>query len=163
MEQLAYLGIGLAGMVIFLLAVKAAFIALAVWYELAFPDFMKRVTETYQTRKRTAILTGAVNVFLLLLIIAIMLNRDPLVIFGFLLAAAFIALSAAAYMPAYRILGHRLSKSAQDQPEWHVLIKGGVLAEAAFLLPLFGQLLSCYTLLRGTGAVILTAIATRRD
>lgn len=160
MEQLAYAGMGMAGIVLVLLAVKAGYIAMALWYELSRPRLAERVHEIYVSRGLLALVVGTVNAFFLFLITVSLLDHEPLALLGLLSLAGCAALSVAAYAAAYRNLALRLGDGKADLP---TRLRAALLMEAAFLVPVFGQALSAYTLLRGLGALTLALLALKKE
>ncbi|MBI2425399.1 MAG: hypothetical protein HYV27_21415 [Candidatus Hydrogenedentes bacterium] len=164
MDKFAYLGMGITGMAVLLFAYKAATIALAIWYELAYPGFCARVHGLYTARKRLSLVVGLVNSIFFFIIVGVLFSVEGggLAIPGFTVIGIYAALSVAAYGAAYRDLGQRLDAGELEFAPVRALIRGGILVEIAFLVPLYGQAMSLYTLFRGLGAVIIALLTQRR-
>ncbi|MCC6698965.1 MAG: hypothetical protein IT365_25305 [Candidatus Hydrogenedentes bacterium] len=168
MEQLVKtLGLGGFCLAIFtILAVlaitKLASLAAALWLDGRFPEISDAMLRAFHERPGHCYLVGVVNLVVGLLIVLILLVSKIFALFGLILLVSIFVLGFAAYFVTYREVG----RFAQLRPGWDTrtgsLVTGALVAEAAFLVPVLGQVLSVASLLRGFGAVTSTLVSRRR-
>lgn len=168
MEQLVKtLGFGGFCLAIFaILAVmaitKLASLAAALWLDGRFPEISDAMLRAFHERPGNCYFVGVVNLVFGLLIVLILLVSKIFALFGLILLVSIFVLGFAAYFVTYREVG----RFAQLRPGWDTrtgaLIAGAIVAEAAFLVPVLGQLLSIGSLVRGFGAVTTTLVSRRR-
>ncbi len=151
--------IGLLALAVLVLAVKAGFVAMALWYATTCPRSADRMLQFYQTQGRRCIVLGIVNLVVVLILISVLVATHILGILGILLFIALLAFVVAGYGAAYRSLGVRIRPESDAV---QAVLRGGIAAECAFLMPVLGQLLSLGMLLRGLGAAVLTALSARK-
>lgn len=142
-----------------LLAVKAAFVAAALWYRLRCPGAAERMYCLLQTKRSKCFWLGLANLVCGVVLALLLISTEVLGLFGLALLAFLAGCIVVGYGLAYRELGARI---APDEDGLTPMLLGGVLAETLYLLPLFGQLLSLGALVRGLGAVTLS-IWLRRE
>jgi hypothetical protein len=150
--------LGFATLLILVFTVKIGCIGLALWFEATYPAARDRMLTVYQTRRRKCIITGAVNAILGILLILFLFATKVLALPGILLLGALITLIVLGYGIAYRDFGARLAPPNPEATPRTTLL-GGLTLEAAFLAPVFGQLLALTILARGLGAVIIALLA----
>lgn len=140
----------------FALLIKVGFVGMATWFSLASPRAAERIHAHYSSRPRRCLLVGAVNIIVTGFVIIACVNIPALAWLGFLLLAGLLVISVLGYGPAYQELGQRIpgGGGAFLVPT----LRGGILAECAFITPIAGQLLSVYIWIRGVGAVVLTLL-----
>ena len=160
---LAGSSLGTVGFLCGVLALKVSFIGMALWVRAMYPQAAERILETYQRPGNRCFWVGFVNGVLGAFVAVTLMATGVLSPLGFLLAAGLLALIALGYGAAYRNLGLRLFPLVEVKSSALNLVAGGAVAEAAFLFPLLGQLLSLGVLFRGLGAAVLVMLAMRRD
>ena len=141
---------------------KVGFIGMAVWFEVSYPQASKRMAGLYRDNGKKCILVGLVNLVAGIALVLLLLATKVLGLLGLLLFAVLVALCTIGYAVAYLNLGLRLGMNGADTSPARAIIKGGVAAESAFMVPILGQLLSLGMLLRGLGAVALEILGRRR-
>lgn len=154
--------LGVIAALLVVLAVKAACIAMALWLETAAPAFMTRARHAYQARGKRCFVLGVINGVLLFVLFAVFVNAQikPLGLLGVVILAGTVAAALTGYMLAYRDLGERL-RGERGWSAQRTTVIGGLVAEVAFLTPVFGQIFSIGVLFRGLGATI-SAVLSRR-
>ncbi len=152
----------LAGLLV-LLAIKVGFVGMAAWFTRSFPAVTARALEQYKTRGERSFLWGLSVLFVTVLIILALLSSKTLGFLGILLAVCLLGFVAAGYTTAYLNLGQRLTEGSEPGSHTRTILLGGIAAEAAFLMPLLGQLLSLGMLCRGLGAVISALPQSRQN
>ncbi|MBI5092705.1 MAG: hypothetical protein HZB26_09730 [Candidatus Hydrogenedentes bacterium] len=152
--------LGLAALLILVLVAKIGCIGFGLWYEATYPGARDRMLAVYQTRRRKCLIVGAVNAIVGALLIVFLVATKVLGLVGILLAGTLIAFVVIGYGVGYRDLGARLASPAPETP-WRTTLLGGLVAEAAFLAPIAGQVLALIMLFRGLGAVIITLMARK--
>ncbi|MCC6486359.1 MAG: hypothetical protein IT364_02575 [Candidatus Hydrogenedentes bacterium] len=168
MEQLVKtLGLGGFCLAIFTILVvlavtKLASLAAALWLDGRFPEMSDAMLQAFLESRGRCILAGAVNLLFGIPIALALLQIRPLALFGLILLVSIYVLGFVAYVVTYRAVG----RIAQFHPAWDTrtgsLVSGAIVAEAAFLVPVLGQLLSIASLVRGFGAVTTTLVSRRR-
>jgi hypothetical protein len=160
---LAGLSLGAVGLLCALLAIKAGFIGMAVWFHAWWPHAGERVHQMYQWRGAKCFWLGAINTVVGLFVAALMIASGTLTLIGLLLITALLALATTGYAAAYLNLGLQLISPAGSQSKVRTVVLGGIVTELSFLVPVLGQILSLGVLFRGLGAAVLALMAWRRD
>lgn len=142
--------------------IKAGFIAFAVWFEANHPEATQEMVDLYRDKGGKCALVGVIDLVAGLILVLLLLATEVLGILGVLLFVALVALAAIGYAVAYLNFGQRLAANGAVDSQTRAMVRGGVAAETAFLVPILGQLLSLGMLLRGMGAAALVIIAHRR-
>ncbi len=81
---------------------------------------------------------------------------------GLLLLLSYLWLALLSYTVVYREIGSDLFEDLGANRELKVTLYGGIVAEAAFLTPVLGQLCSIVLFIRSLGAVTLAILGHRR-
>jgi hypothetical protein len=138
------------------LALKAAFIAFAVWYAATRPERTARLAETVRDAGMKCLLLGIAGFLAILLVIAVLLNLGPLALVGIILFGYLFWTMLTAFSVAYVNLGLRLTGDlAGERSLVKAAALGGVVCEGLFLVPFFGQVIRVITIFKGLGAMIL--------
>jgi len=139
---------------------KAALIAAAVWLDITWPALCARAVSHYQERPRRCYVAGLINAafgtFLALLLIA----TKVLAIVGLLMLVVLAFLVVLGFATSYRAAARRLDPDGIDALRG--LVRGGIVTELVFLLPLLGQVYHLNVLVRGLGAATLAMLQRRR-
>ncbi len=159
---LAAVSLGVLAILGLLAIRKVGFVGMAIWIEATYPQAIAQMTELYRTKGRKCVLVGLVDLLAGLLLVLVLLNAKVLGILGILLFLALCYLVIMGAATAYLNLGLRLSANGAYTTQTKAMLKGGIAAECAFLVPILGQLLALGMLLRGTGAVGLTLLSRAR-
>jgi len=144
------------------LTLKAGFIAMAVWLDLASPATSKRIVEAYKQPGSRLFWMGVLNAVLGGLIGVLLMVTTVLAPVGIIWLALWALTGVAGYAAAYHHLGRRLRGPEATGPRWRTIALGGLVAEGAFLVPVLGQLLAVGVFFRGFGAVSQVLITRRR-
>lgn len=155
--------VGLVGVLFLWLAIRAGFIGMALWFETSYAKASEVMVDAYRTRGTRCTVIGFVNCLAGIFIVAVLSNMGPLAALGILLFLLLLALMVIGFGICYMDLGERLALSGDGNAlAWKTLF-GGLVAETAFLVPGFGQLLCLYVLFRGFGATCIGLMTLRRD
>lgn len=150
--------------VLVLLLTKAGCVAMSLWVYARTPELGQRILARYANQGRRCTVVGLVNGFVGLILALLMLKSKILALPGLLLLLLLGYAGVYAYGVVYRHLGLRLSGAPElaghVSPRTHCL--GGLAAEAAFCVPILGQILALLALFKGLGAVILAVLSSRR-
>jgi len=146
-----------------LVLVKAGFIGGGVWFTLLFPRLSGAALELYRERGKKCFFLGLLYVLVGALVAILLVATQALAIFGFALMLLLGAMVVAGYGVGYCSAGQRLAgpETVAQRPAPKTCFMGGLLAEATFLVPVLGQILSLGVLCRGVGAVGLAMLALR--
>ena len=144
------------------LMVKAGFIAFAVWFEANHPQATQEMVDLYRQKSGKCALVGVIDLVAGLILVLLLLATKVLGILGILLFLALVALAAIGYAVAYLNFGQRLAAGDAVESQTRAIVRGGLAAETAFMVPIVGQILSLGMLFRGMGAAALVIIAHRR-
>jgi hypothetical protein len=153
--------LGLLALLALALAVKAGFVAAAVWFDSTFPQAARRMLTAYQERGKRCFLVGLVNAVVVLILVPILIRTEILALLGLLLFGCLVVFIVVGYGIGYRDWGQRLEAASDSRIRQIVL--GGLVAECAFLAPILGQLLSLGMLFKGLGAVVIALLARRNN
>jgi len=143
-----------------LIAAKTGFVGAAIWFDRSYPALSGRMLKSYQTRSRRCFFLGFINVFGGVFLVLLLLNAGPWALLGIALGIALIGLAVLGYGIAYHELGLRLTDSDRFPSETACILRGGLVAETAFMAPVLGQILSLSCLFRGLGAVAMTLLSS---
>lgn len=135
---------------------KVGSVAVAVWLDALWPDYVRRMNALYSQRAGRCVLSGVVNVVLGGIVSLLLLNFKPLGLLGLLLLGCLAALWIAGCGCAYSVMGARLFPPETSSPRWKQIISGGVVVE--LLAPVLGQLFSIGVFFRGLGAAVLAMV-----
>ncbi len=152
--------LGLIGMLLFLIAIKAGTVGAATWLHATYPETARRVQRVYTERPWRCYIAGMLNAILGGLLAAGLLNLPPLALLGLALAGLLVTGAILGYAPYYAQLGERLTEGGKDPLS--SLLWGALAAEALFMAPVLGQVLSLATAVRGLGAWVLVIILRAR-
>jgi len=144
------------------LLLKVGFVGMAVWYAATFPYAHSRMLAVYQKPGQRPFWIGVVNAVIGLLVGLLLLQTGILAFFGALVLFCLGAFSIAGYSLAYASLGARIFPPTETAVQTRHIFWGGLAAEAAFLIPVFGWVLALGMLFRGLGAVVSALLAGRR-
>ncbi len=154
----------LLGFLVVVLLVKVGYVALSLWFGARYPAYGARVFDQYRSRPGRCCLVGAVNIGAGVILALLMIASQVLFLLGVLLLLAMGVVSVFAYGAAYRSLGQHLMPDTTPPKAFPVRqqLLGGIAAEAAFCMPIVGQILSLLVLVRGFGASVLALLAAPR-
>jgi len=158
------IGLGSAGQVALAVLLgcvllKVGRIGLAVWLEANFAKPIDDMVDLYRNRAGKCVLVGLIDLIAGLFVVALLLGAGPLGGLGLILFVCLVALAALGFAAAYLNLGRKLAADGAGDSPTRLIVKGGVTAEAAFLVPILGQLLELGMLFRGMGAAALVILA----
>lgn len=147
-----------------LIAIKVGFVGMSILIQHAKPEFIERASEHYRKKPRwRVIFVGLVNGVAIPLVSVLLISTQVLTLFGLLLLVAYLWLALLGYTVVYRDIGSRLFGDLEGNRELKITLYGGILAEAAFLAPVLGQLYSIALFIRSLGAVTLAILGRKRD
>jgi hypothetical protein len=163
-ESLEQVGGSLVVIAILALALCARLgvVGMALLFQTTRPGAAERTADIYETKSKRCVLIGLVNLVGGLLLAGILANIPLLRLFGVVLFLALVTLSVLGYHAAYRSVGKRLGEPEAPPAPVRDTVLGALVLEGAFLVPLIGQLLCLYVLLRGLGAIVIALISGRR-
>ncbi len=142
-----------------LLALKAGFIGMSLLIQHAMPDFIERASEHYRKKPRWRInLLGIANGVGVPFISLLLVNMGILALPGILLLLGYLWMAFLAYTVVYHEFGSKLFEESAERSEFKATLYGGLVAEAAFLAPVFGQLYSIALFARSLGAVTMVIL-----
>lgn len=151
-------------LVLVLLLAKAGCVAMSLWLYARSPEFGVRALSRYENHGRRCVIVGFVNGFVGLILAVLMVKSQVLALPGLLLLLLLGYAGVYAYGVVYRHLGLRLRNASERvghvTPRVHC--QGGLAAEAAFCVPILGQILALFALFKGLGAVILALLSSRQ-
>jgi len=146
-----------------LIAIKAGFIGMAVLIQHAMPGFIGRAGEYYRKKPRwRALLLGIINGVAIPFISILLISTEVLALPGLLLLILYLWLMLLSYTVIYRCIGSSLFEELGTNREVKITLFGGMIAEAAFLMPLLGQLCSMALFIQSLGAVSLAILSRDR-
>lgn len=151
--------LGIAAILALLLALKAGLIGSALWFAAAYSRPYEHMCMVYQTQGSRCFFVGVIDAVAGLLLVILLMATKVLGLLGVLLFLALGAMVVAGYGVAYRNLGRRLVPDDVPDAQVRSIALGGVTMEAAFLVPVIGQILRMGVLFRGLGAVCITLLA----
>lgn len=147
-----------------LFAIKVGFVGMSILIQHAMPGFIERASEHYRKKpRRWVVVLGIVNGVAIPFISILLISTGVLSLPGFLLLLVYLWLALLGYTVVYRDIGSKLFEDLGANRELKVTLYGGMLAEAAFLVPVLGQLYSIGLFVRSLGAVTLTILGRRRE
>lgn len=153
--------LGLLALLATLLVVKAGVIGMALWLDRAYPRVSLLAYERYRTQGRRCFWIGLVNLVLGLLLVLFLVATQVLAILGLLLLALIALVALFGATSAYRHLGVRMLPQAPEMAPWPLFV-GALTAEAAFFVPVLGQVFLLGVVIRGFGAAVMALLAARR-
>ena len=160
METMGLLGIML--LLWLLIAVKAGFIGMALLIQQAKPDFIERAGEHYRKKPRWLVFClGLVNGIAIPFIAILLISTEVLALPGMLLLMWYLWLLLLGYTVIYRETGSRLFEAIDSNRELKITLYGGLIIEAAFLVPVLGQLYALLLCIQSLGAVSLTILSRK--
>ena len=161
MEPTAMLGVML--LLWLLIAIKAGFIGMAILIQHVMPGFIERSSEYYRKKPRwRALLLGLINGAAIPFIAILLISTEVLALPGLLLLVLYLWLTLLSYTVIYRWIGSNLFKEVDTNREVKITLFGGMIAEAAFLVPLLGQVCSMVLFIQSLGAVSLAILSRNR-
>lgn len=147
-----------------LLVIKVGFIGMSVVIQHTIPSFIERASEHYRKKpRRFVILVGCMNGIVIPFISILLISTEVLALPGLLLLVCYLGLALLAYTVVYREMGAKLFEDVGANREVKITFYGGMVAEAAFLTPVYGQLYSIALFARSLGAVTLAILGRKRE
>lgn len=147
-----------------LLVIKVGFIGMSVVIQHTIPSFIERASEHYRKKpRRFVILVGCMNGIVIPFISILLISTEVLALPGLLLLVCYLGLALLAYTVVYREMGAKLFEDVGANREVKITLYGGMVAEAAFLTPVYGQLYSIALFVRSLGAVTLAILGRKRE
>jgi hypothetical protein len=144
-------------------AIKIGFIGMAILIQHAKADFIERASDHYRKKpNRLMFLLGLANGIIIPFIGLLLMNTQILGLVGVILILFYLWLALLSYTVVYKDLGSRLFDEFEGNRELKTTLYGGAVAEAAFFVPVLGQLYSILLFVRSLGAVTL-AFLTRKS
>ncbi len=162
MEEQITLALALIALTLGMLFLKASVIGWNLWLHLARPEFTLRVYNAYVERPLKAFIIGLVNSVLGIFVILVMLQIKPLGLIAILLFAALCAAHMAGRTACYRVMAERLGAEPGAAPDTSRWIRGAIVVELAFCVPVLGQLLYLLATMRCAGAVFMAMLNRNR-
>jgi hypothetical protein len=135
------------------LLTKVGYVGMAVWHTSRLSPRMRAALGAYQEHTARCIAVGAVNLAVGVGIGLVLLSREPLALAGLVLLSFLLYVTTLAFAAVYADLGARITGAGSTT--LRDVLAGGLVAEAAFLTPVAGQVLGLVLLCRGLGAVVL--------
>ncbi len=145
------------------LCIRLGVVGMALLFQATRPEAAERTARVYESKSKRCVLIGLVNLVGGLLLSGILVNIPKLWLFGVVLFLALVTFSILGFHAAYRNVGQRLREPEAPPAPIRDTIMGALVLEGAFLVPLIGQLLCLYVMLRGLGAVVIALISGRRN
>ncbi len=147
-----------------LFAIKMGFIGMSILIQHAMPGFIERASEHYRKKpRRWVILLGIMNGVAIPFISILLIRTEVLALPGILLLLSYLWLALLGYTVVYREIGSNLFEDLGGNREVKITLYGGMVAEAAFLTPVLGQLYSIGLFIKSLGAVTLAILGRRRE
>lgn len=147
-----------------LFAIKLGFIGMSILIQHAMPGFIERASKLYLKKpRRLVIFLGCINALAIPFISILLINTEVLALPGFLLLVCYLGLALVGYTVVYREIGSKLFEDIGANREVKVTLYGGMVAEAAFLVPVLGQFFSIALFIRSMGAVTLAILGRKRE
>ena len=145
------------------LAKKAGLVGAAVWFEVTYPVMNARILRLSLQRPWKCGLLGLLNLVIGAILVLVLLATRIFGLVGIALAVCIGALALMGFAGAYLGLGRRLAGDEGTGSGPRAVLLGGITAEAAFMLPVVGQVAAVLVLLRGFGAACLALLEARRE
>jgi len=155
-------GVFLLALLALVACAKTGLVGMALWFNASCPQMAVRALDFYQGRARRCCLVGLINLVAGGLLALVLIGTGGLAFLGILLLLGMGVIKVLAFATVYRHVGARLFTEG-DLPVLRRVLLGGLVAEAAFLTPILGQLLNVGLLVRGFGAVSLALLSARRN
>lgn len=147
-----------------LFAIKIGFVGMSILIQHAMPVFIERASEHYRKKPRRWVLfLGLVNGIAIPFISILLIGTNVLALPGILLLLVYLWLALLSYTVVYREIGLNLFEDLGLNRDLKLTLYGGMIAEAAFLTPVLGQLYSIALFIRSLGAVTLAILGRRRE
>ncbi len=147
-----------------LFAIKIGFVGMSILIQHAMPEFIERASEHYRKKPRRWVLfLGLLNGVAIPFISILLIGTNVLALPGILLLLVYLWLALLSYTVVYREIGLNLFEDLGLNRDLKLTLYGGMLAEAAFLAPVLGQLYSIALFIRSLGAVTLAILGRKRD
>jgi len=159
MERVIALALATVAILFLVLTLKASVIALSLSFYRGRSQFCRRIHQNYTDRPWRSGIVGLANSLVTLFFILILLNMQALALVGIGMATALCAIHLAGRTAHYRVLAERLSDDIGALPNTGSMLRGALVAELTFLVPVIGQLLFLAVTMRCAGACILAMLS----
>jgi len=159
MEKLIATALAAIALTLAVVLLKAGVIAWNLWFLSARPALAARIYEAYTARPVKAFLIGSVNTALALFVVVVLLQIKPLGLIAILLFAGLCTAHLWGRTACYRVLAERLNVEPGLPPDTASWVRAAIITEAAFLVPLMGQLLYLGVTMRAAGAFCMAVLA----
>lgn len=159
MDRLIALALATIAVVLLTLTLKAGVVAFNMNFYYAKPVLCRRIYTAYNDRPLRAFAVGLTNTLVALFFILILLNTKPLALVGLAMAAALCALHVLGRTAYYQVMAERLSEDTMVSATPGGWLRGAVIAELSFLVPILGQLCFLAVSMRCAGACIIALLS----
>ena len=159
MDRLIALALACIAVVLLTLILKAAVIAGNLSFYYARPALCRRIYVAYTERPWRAVAVGLANTLMALFFIVILLNVQPLALVGLAMGTGLCALHLAGRTACYQVMAERLSDEEGATRGPKAWIRGAVVSELSFLVPILGQLYFIGVTMRCAGACIIALLS----
>lgn len=160
MERMIALALTCVAAVLLIFTLKAAVIALNLSFSFGRIPFCRRVHRNYTDRPWRATAVGLANTLVALFFILILLNQQALALVGIAMAACLSALHIVGRTAYYQVIAERLCDVGEDPLGVKPWLRGAIVAELSFLVPVLGQALFLFVTMRCAGACIMALLST---